>query len=127
VQIPAALGLTKPDILDSSLRLDFTEALDLAWSPGNPADSIDIVITATSEMTTVLAACKLPDTGGGSLPVEAMTMLPADAKIIFFSVLRARGRAITVPLTGGGIGTVAAASSSLAAWAFSSVSGPVRR
>jgi hypothetical protein len=84
------------------------------------------VITATSETTTV-AACKLPDTGSGSLPIEAMTTLPADAKIFFFSVLRARRRAVTVPLTGGGIGTVAANSASLVAWAFSSVSGPVRR
>jgi hypothetical protein len=127
VQVPADLGLSAPDVLDPSLRLDPTRPLELAWSPGDPSASIAVVMNATTNTASTVIACALPDTGTGTIPLAAMARLPAKPLIAFFSVLRASGRAVSVPLTGGGTGTVQASGASAIAWAFADQSPPVRR
>jgi hypothetical protein len=118
LEVPSDVGLVSPNLDDPALRLNYTEALDLSWAAPASASAGSTTVNVTVAAATVdedppnetlrggVVSCDLPDTGSGTIPASIMSRLPADANVVFLTVIRARTESIGVPLSAGGTGAL---------------------
>lgn len=131
VRVPADLGLSVPDLDDPALRFDFRKAVNLVWAAGDVSTTVNVTIAAADvdEDGVVQAlgagaiSCDFPDTGTSTIPVSVTSRLPADPEFIVFTAQRVSSESASVPLTGGGNGTLTLGGLASVAWTFVGIVG----
>lgn len=106
VVLPDEIVVLTPDLNDTGYTLDTGSSLNLTWVPGDSSDTVAVTLTGSSFSLsggsvggqTVVITCEFPDTGSGTVPLEAVSRLPTDSTATTLSVGRKRTLQASVPL-----------------------------
>jgi len=99
-EVPADVQLISPDFTDPNLTLDRNSALNVVWTAGNPSDTVEVALRASTQEPTsfVFVSCKCADTGSTTVSADLMSRLPADSASISLTVSRIREVELSLPL-----------------------------
>lgn len=110
-EVPDELVITSPDLTDPVLTIGAGSPLTVTWIPGDPADSVKVSLstvnsiqtqnpdgTFTVTSTNVIVLCPFADSGSGTVPAEATSLLLVGGDITILTASRTHETEVIVPL-----------------------------